>query len=84
MDIEGIEAIVLSHGHMDHTGSLCPLLDKIEKRIPLVVHPDAFLAPRYIRLNDGRKLRFPQTLIKADLEARNIELLAKKTPTLSG
>jgi 7,8-dihydropterin-6-yl-methyl-4-(beta-D-ribofuranosyl)aminobenzene 5'-phosphate synthase len=22
MDLEGIEAIVLSHGHMDHTGSL--------------------------------------------------------------
>jgi len=82
VDIEKIEAIVLSHGHMDHTGSLYPLLDRIENRIPLVVHPDAFLATRYIRLDDGRKLRFPQTLKKIDLETRNVELLAKKHPTL--
>lgn len=82
VDTEGIEAIVLSHGHMDHTGSLYQLLDRIGKRIPLVVHPDALMAPRYLGLNDGSKLLFPQTLIKVDLEARNIELLAKKTPSL--
>jgi len=82
VDTEGIEAIVLSHGHMDHTGSLYQLLDRIGKRIPLVFHPDALMAPRYLGLNDGSKLLFPQTLIKADLEARNIELLAKKTPSL--
>ena len=35
VDTEGIEAIVLSHGHMDHTGSLYQLLDRIGKRIPL-------------------------------------------------
>jgi len=82
VDTDGIEAIVLSHGHMDHTGSLYQLLDRIDKRIPLVVHPDALMAPRYLGLNDGSKLLFPQTLIKADLEARNIDLLAKKTPSL--
>jgi 7,8-dihydropterin-6-yl-methyl-4-(beta-D-ribofuranosyl)aminobenzene 5'-phosphate synthase len=82
VDTEGIDAIVLSHGHMDHTGSLYKLFDRISKRIPLVVHPDAFIAPRYFGLDDGRKLLFPQTLIKADLEARNVELLAKKIPTL--
>jgi len=82
VDTEGIEAIVLSHGHMDHTGSLYQLLDRIHKRIPLVVHPDAFIGPRYLGLDGGRKLLFPQTLIKADLESRNIELLAKKTPSL--
>ena len=82
VDIEVAEAIVLSHGHMDHTGSLYQLLDRTGKRIPLVVHPDAFLSPRYHALDDGRKLLFPQTLVKADLEARNVELLAKKTPSL--
>ena len=82
MDKETIEAIVLSHGHMDHTGSLYQFLDRIHKRIPLVVHPDAFLAPRYFGLDDGRKLLFPHTLVKADLEARNIELLTEKTPSL--
>ncbi|UCF84428.1 MAG: MBL fold metallo-hydrolase [Desulfobacteraceae bacterium] len=79
--VEEIEALVLSHGHTDHTGSLYPLLDKIPKRIPLVVHPEAFSAPRYFGLDDGRKLLFPQTLVKADLEARNLELLTNKTPS---
>ena len=82
VDTETIEAIVLSHGHMDHTGSLYQLLDKIGKRIPLVVHPDALVAPRYLGLDDGSRLLFPQTLIKADLEAQNIDLLVKKTPSL--
>jgi 7,8-dihydropterin-6-yl-methyl-4-(beta-D-ribofuranosyl)aminobenzene 5'-phosphate synthase len=82
VDTEGIEAIVLSHGHMDHTGSLYPLLDKIPKRIPLVVHPEALSAPRYFGLDDGRKLLFPQTLVKEDLETRNIEFLPNKTSSL--
>ncbi len=82
VDTKGIETIVLSHGHMDHTGSLYQLLDKIPNRIPLVFHPDAFMSPRYFGLDDGRRLLFPQTLVRADLEDRNVELLAKKTPTL--
>ena len=82
VDIKEIEAIVLSHGHMDHTGSLYPLLDKIAKRIPLVVHPEALSSSRYFGLDDGRKLLFPQTLVKEDLEARNIEFLPRKTPSL--
>jgi len=43
IDPAQIEALVISHGHMDHTGTLYPLLDKISGPVPLVVHPDAFL-----------------------------------------
>ncbi|MGD2187514.1 MAG: MBL fold metallo-hydrolase, partial [Desulfobacterales bacterium] len=42
VDPNEMEAIVLSHAHMDHTGSLHPILQKISNPIPLVVHPDAF------------------------------------------
>ncbi|GAG78744.1 unnamed protein product, partial [marine sediment metagenome] len=34
INIEEIETIVISHGHMDHTGSLYGILDKISGRIP--------------------------------------------------
>jgi 7,8-dihydropterin-6-yl-methyl-4-(beta-D-ribofuranosyl)aminobenzene 5'-phosphate synthase len=37
-----LEAIVLSHAHMDHTGALYSILEKIPASIPLVVDPDAF------------------------------------------
>jgi len=81
IDVEEIEAIVLSHGHMDHTGSLYTLIDNIPSPVPLVVHPDAFLSSRYFGLEDGRKLLFPQTLVREDLEQREVEVLGSKTPT---
>jgi len=81
IDADSIEAIVLSHGHMDHTGSLHILLEKIGRPIPLVVHPDAFLFPRYLEGDDGKKRRFPRTLVKADLEDRKVDALVRKTPT---
>ena len=82
VDLNEIEAIVLSHGHMDHTGSLYPILDKMTGPVSVVVHPDAFLSPRYFGLDDGRKLLFPQTLVKTELEDRNIEIIESSTPKL--
>jgi len=82
VDLGEVEAMALSHGHMDHTGSLYAVLDRIPNKIPLVLHPGAFAAPRFFGLADGRKLLFPQTLVKEDLEKRNIELIETKTPTL--
>jgi len=82
IDPAKIEALVISHGHMDHTGTLYPLLDRIPGIIPLVVHPDAFLAPRYFALDDGRKLLFPETLTKSELEKRNVQVMESRGPTL--
>jgi len=82
VDLGEIEALVLSHGHMDHTGSLYEVLDRIEKPIPLVTHPDAFLSPRYFGLDDGRKLLFPQPLTRTKLKERAVELMENRAPTL--
>lgn len=82
VDLEGIEAVVLSHGHMDHTGSLYPILERIGRPVPVVVHPEAFHAPRYIRVGDGRKLRFPVTLGKEDLARLGGEVLESQGPLL--
>ncbi len=80
IDLSEVEAIALSHSHMDHTGSLYLILDKISGTIPLVLHPAAFDAPRFFGLADGRRLLFPQTLVKKDLEKQNIGLIESKTP----
>lgn len=84
IDIEDIEAIVISHGHMDHTGSLYNILDKISGTVPLVLHPEAFQYPRYTRTPDGSKRLFPQTLIKDDLEQKNVEIIESKGPVAIG
>ncbi len=37
-----IDAIVLSHGHYDHTGGLRDVLTRIRKRVKVIAHPDVF------------------------------------------
>jgi 7,8-dihydropterin-6-yl-methyl-4-(beta-D-ribofuranosyl)aminobenzene 5'-phosphate synthase len=37
-----IDAIVLSHGHYDHTGGLRDVLPRIGKRTMVIAHPDVF------------------------------------------
>jgi 7,8-dihydropterin-6-yl-methyl-4-(beta-D-ribofuranosyl)aminobenzene 5'-phosphate synthase len=82
VDLNEIEAIALSHGHMDHTGSIYAILDKMSGRVPVVVHPEAFLSPRYFGLDDGRKLLFPLILVREKLEDRNAEIIESRTPKL--
>jgi 7,8-dihydropterin-6-yl-methyl-4-(beta-D-ribofuranosyl)aminobenzene 5'-phosphate synthase len=48
IDLRSAEALVLSHGHMDHTGGLLAFLRAIGKRIPVFAHPDVF-SDRYSR-----------------------------------
>ena len=82
VDPAGFDAVVLSHGHMDHTGSLYAVLDRMPAPRTLVLHPDAFLSPRYFALDDGRKLLFPQTLVKKDLADREVTLVESREPVL--
>ena len=77
-----IEAIVISHGHMDHTGSLYAILDKFPERIPLVLHPGAFVHPRYTRAPDGAMRLWPQTLVRDDLAQQNVDIAESTAPTL--
>jgi 7,8-dihydropterin-6-yl-methyl-4-(beta-D-ribofuranosyl)aminobenzene 5'-phosphate synthase len=80
IDLSGIEAIVLSHGHMDHTGALTPVLKALSRPVPLVVHPWAFHSPRLLRWPDGRIDRFPDTLIKENLKKQGCEILESQEP----
>ncbi|MGA9177236.1 MAG: MBL fold metallo-hydrolase [Desulfobacterales bacterium] len=80
VSVEEIEAIVLSHGHMDHTGTLYGILDKISRTIPLVLHPGIFQHPRYTRRPDGAKSVWPRTVVKSDLEGRNVDIIESETP----
>jgi 7,8-dihydropterin-6-yl-methyl-4-(beta-D-ribofuranosyl)aminobenzene 5'-phosphate synthase len=80
IDLSGIEAIVLSHGHMDHTGGLNPVLKTLSRSVPLVVHPWAFHSPRLLKWPDGRIDRFPDTLVKEDLKKQGCQILESQEP----
>ena len=41
--LRDVNAIVISHGHYDHTGGLLKALELIGRRTPIILHPDALL-----------------------------------------
>jgi 7,8-dihydropterin-6-yl-methyl-4-(beta-D-ribofuranosyl)aminobenzene 5'-phosphate synthase len=51
VDLRAADAMVLSHGHLDHTGGLAGVLRAIGKRIPVHAHPEVF-ADRYAKIGD--------------------------------
>jgi 7,8-dihydropterin-6-yl-methyl-4-(beta-D-ribofuranosyl)aminobenzene 5'-phosphate synthase len=58
IDFRTIEAIILSHGHMDHCRGLVSVLKRMFKPTDIIVHPDAFLN-RWVVFPDGKKQKIP-------------------------
>jgi len=42
VDLAGIDAIVLSHGHHDHTGGLRDVLRRVVRQVDVIAHPDVW------------------------------------------
>ena len=56
IDLGEIEAVVISHGHIDHIMGLMPALERMRAGIPIVIHPHAF-AIRIMKLPDGTQVK---------------------------
>ncbi|MFW6114967.1 MAG: MBL fold metallo-hydrolase [Thermodesulfobacteriota bacterium] len=60
IDVDTIEAFVVSHGHHDHVGAIAEVLSGLSKKPrPVVVHPHAFITSRFRKLPDGKKIPIP-------------------------
>jgi 7,8-dihydropterin-6-yl-methyl-4-(beta-D-ribofuranosyl)aminobenzene 5'-phosphate synthase len=82
IDVQSVEAMVLSHAHMDHGGALYSILDRVSKPIPLFVHPDIFSFPRCLEQKDGNRVFFPRTFVKEKIASTGFTLIESKSPTL--
>ena len=58
IDLKNIDAIILSHGHLDHFTGIVNTLQRIAKPIDVIVHPDAFQR-RWLIFPDGTKAMMP-------------------------
>ena len=75
-----LHALVVSHGHTDHTRGLIGLFKRHgRRRLPVVLHPDAFLKRRGVR--DGHE-SYHIPPVRKDLEAEGMEVIEERGPTL--
>jgi 7,8-dihydropterin-6-yl-methyl-4-(beta-D-ribofuranosyl)aminobenzene 5'-phosphate synthase len=81
INVPEIQAVVLSHGHADHAMGLEGLVNRLGKRkLPLVLHPDAYLERRLV-LPGGPEINLPPPRI-SDFRRENIEVIEAIGPSM--
>jgi 7,8-dihydropterin-6-yl-methyl-4-(beta-D-ribofuranosyl)aminobenzene 5'-phosphate synthase len=89
LDLSPIEAIVVSHGHFDHSGALLKVLEKLSKArpepcrsegLPILVHEDMFKTRG--TEEDGKLSKLPPFPSEEQLEERGAKLIKTKEPYL--
>jgi len=82
IDLDKIEAFVVSHGHHDHVGAIVEVLGGLSKKPrPVVVHPDAFLSTRFHKFPDGKEVPIPG-LRKGIIEETGNKVIDGRSPVL--
>jgi 7,8-dihydropterin-6-yl-methyl-4-(beta-D-ribofuranosyl)aminobenzene 5'-phosphate synthase len=78
--LDDVRALVLSHGHTDHTGGINGLLARYARwRLPILVHPDAFRLRRQVAPNGEITNLIPPS--RQDLAREGIELVVEQGPS---
>jgi 7,8-dihydropterin-6-yl-methyl-4-(beta-D-ribofuranosyl)aminobenzene 5'-phosphate synthase len=76
-----LQAIVLSHGHTDHTQGLMEVIRRYaHPGLPILLHPDALLNRKAI-FPDGQENLLPPPS-KSDLEAKGMKVIEERGPTM--
>lgn len=79
--LNDVQAIVLSHGHADHTLGLTGIIERLgARRLPLLLHPDAYLERKLI-LPNGDEINIPPPK-PSDLASERIQVVEGVGPSL--
>ena len=72
---DGIDALIISHGHYDHADAVKPLLEKRSKPLPIYAHPDIFA--RHVA-KDGEMRHVGLAWSQQELEASGGEFFLRR------
>jgi 7,8-dihydropterin-6-yl-methyl-4-(beta-D-ribofuranosyl)aminobenzene 5'-phosphate synthase len=79
-DLAGIEAIVCSHGHFDHTTGLSGLIGRMGRaELPVLIHPE-FWSRRRLAVPGRDPLELPTTSRRA-LEGAGFDIIEQRQPS---
>ncbi|MGY5051448.1 MBL fold metallo-hydrolase [Streptomyces sp. 900105755] len=78
--LDGLQGVVLSHGHFDHAGGLSGLASRLgSSRMPMVVHPYAWTRRR---IQNAHSTFDMPTLSKKALTGEGFEVIERTQPSL--
>lgn len=81
LDLTRVEALALSHGHLDHFGGMRQLVERTGRSdLELVAHPGVFKENRYMKTPTGYEVAFP-SLARADVESMGVSVREVREPT---
>lgn len=76
VDLKSIDALVMSHGHYDHTGGMRAFL-RLRGRLPVFAHPD-FFNSHYSNIDKPHYIGVP--FCKEELESSGAEFIFTREP----
>lgn len=79
IDFSSVDVILISHGHVDHTGGLKGLKEKLGRKLPVILHPDAFLKRRVV-FPDGTSANLPPP-DRNELKDAGLEVVEARKPS---
>ena len=87
VDLAAIDALILSHGHLDHWGGMPGFLEKhraaMKADLPIYLGGEDAFCQRVARLPDGSFSPFG-TLNRKDLEAAKLKVVSSEAPVVIG